>query len=144
MSATSCTAPRRQSGEGVDGPQHARLLVVEAAGGGGIEDRGDYEVQPAVAGLEGLTWANPAHAPDVERPLHRQPLRHEEVRNENGVGTALHQLVEVADVVAVVMGEEHPADVLWLHQGEHLLEPVIAVDGRPCVDDHRLRAADEH
>jgi cytochrome c-type biogenesis protein CcmF len=34
---------RRDGGEGVDGPQHAGALVVEGAGGGAVEDRGEHQ-----------------------------------------------------------------------------------------------------
>ena len=51
--------------------------------------------------------------------------------------------VEGTDVVAVLVGEEHPADVFGIDEAEDLLEPVLAVDGCAGVDDDRLLAADQ-
>ena len=47
-------------------------------------------------------------------------------------------------MVAVVVGEEDPADVLGLDDGEHLLQPLLPVHRSAGVDDHGLGAADDH
>ena len=59
-------------------------------------------------------------------------------------GTRGHHLVEVAAVVDVVVGEEDPPHVLRLDERERVLQPLLAVRRRAGVDDHRLRAADDH
>jgi hypothetical protein len=68
----------------------------------------------------------------------------EEVGHDGGVGAELEQLVEIAHVIAVVVGQEHPTDVLGLDEGEDLREPVLSVHGRAGVDHDGLSAADEH
>ena len=131
-----------EGGEGVDRPQHAGLLVEEAAGGGAVEDRRQHEAQATVAGVEVLAGLAPDHALEVHRPLEGQALGAEEVHDERRLGRRLEHLVERAGVVAVLVGEEHPADVVGVDEAVHHLEPVLAVHRGAGVDDDRLLAED--
>ena len=58
-------------------------------------------------------------------------LGHEPVDDERGVRRRVHQGVEVAGVVDVVVADEHPADVLGLDEAEHVGE-VLLRGSRPC------------
>ena len=108
-----------EGGEGVDRPQHAGLLVEEATGGGAVEDRRQHEAQATVAGVEGLAGLAPDHALEVHRPLEGEALGAEEVHDERRLGRRLEHLVERAGVVAVLVGEEDPADVVGVDEAEH-------------------------
>ena len=98
-------------GERVDRPVDAGLGVEEPAGDRGVEDRGAHGHERAVADVEGLAGVDPPHA--VQRQLDRphDALHGELGRDQGGVRAQLEYLGEVAGVVVVVVGEEHPPDV---------------------------------
>ena len=60
------------------------------------------------------------------------------------LGASVHQGVDVARVVDVVVADEHPADVLGLDEAEHVGQELLAVLGHAGVDDDRLGGADDH
>jgi len=47
-------------------------------------------------------------------------------------------------VIDVVVGEEHPTDVLRFDDGERVLQPLLAIRRSTGVDDDRFLAADHH
>jgi len=67
---------------------------------------------------------------------------HGPVADQSGLRAQLEHRLEVADVVVVVVGDENPADVLGLDDGEDLRQPVLAHQRAAGVDDHGLGAAD--
>lgn len=71
-------------------------------------------------------------------------MRGEGVDRLSGLDPALplerqRALVQRTGVVAVVMREDHPADILRVDEIEDLVEPEMAVHGGARVDDHRFR-----
>ena len=59
-------------------------------------------------------------------------------------GASVHEGVEVAGVVDVVVADEDPADVVGLDEAEHVGQELVAVLGHAGVDDDRLSGPDHH
>ena len=71
--------------------------------------------------------------------LDERPTRHQRRVHADG-----HHLFEVAGVVDVVVGDEHPLHVFGLHEREGIVEPLLVIGDGPGVDDHRLGTGDDH
>jgi hypothetical protein len=131
--------------KGVDRPVDPGGGVQQPPGGRVVEERRAHRHQGAVAGLEALAVADPAD-PVERRPevlavdgiaAHREPGGH-----QGGVGARIYDLAQVAGVVVVVVGEEHPADIGRVDQVPGVLEPLLAIGGGAGVDQHRLGPGD--
>ena len=59
-------------------------------------------------------------------------------------GQASRTAVQVADVVVIVVGQEDPADVGRVDDGERGLHPLVPGQLVAGVDDHRLGTGDDH
>jgi hypothetical protein len=73
-------------------------------------------MESAIPDVEVLAVAHPALPVRRRGERRAHALGHEPVDDEGGVGRRLEQGVDVARVVDVVVADEHPADVLGLHQ----------------------------
>ena len=78
-----------------------------------------------VADIEGVAVTEPTPAGRGDREAGAHALLHEPVDDEGGVRCGLHEGVDVAGVVDVVVADEHPADVLGLDEGEHVLQVLL-------------------
>ena len=58
------------------------------------------------------------------------------------LGATVEEVGHVADVVAVVVGQEHPADVGGVDDRRHGVEPLLAVQRGAGVDDDGLLGED--
>ena len=85
---------------------------------------------------------NPAAT--LEREVERvgETFDQSPVAHQNGVAAAGHDLCQVAGVVGVVVGEEHPADIGGVDDAEGILQPLIAVRGTSRVDYDRFGPGD--
>jgi hypothetical protein len=134
----------REGGERVNRPQHAGPLVVERPGRRTVEDRGDDQAQAPVAGDERLGRLPPDHPVHGHRgPLQGEPLPREEAGHQRCLRAHVQHVVEAPRVVAIVVGEEDPADILGLDEREDLLSPVLPMNRGTGIDDDRLLAPDQ-
>jgi hypothetical protein len=103
-------------------------------------------VQAAVACVEGAAGFQPHLSFDGQFAGAVGPgaLVAEEVGHDGGVGSEGENLSDVADVVAVIMGEEHPPHVGWVDDRTHRFEPSLAEERCAGVDDDGLLGKDDH
>src|SRR5579875_2832697 len=104
-------------GKTVDAPKKARRWVEQASGDGRVEKRWPDRDEGPAALLEGRALpdkpaASQRYGPFLDHPGHGKPGG-----DQRGLRARLQKRDKVASVVAVVVAEEDPTDVIEVDQG---------------------------
>ena len=125
-SAMSATSWVTGEPERVGRPVDAGLGVEQAAGGGAVEARAASTATSSrsPASNDSPSLIQRMRCSGSACRTRRHALHHEAVGDEGGVRAGVEHLEQVAGVVDVVVGQEDPADVVRVDDGERGLEPL--------------------
>ncbi len=143
-SSASRTGALHQRSERVDGPEHPRGGVEEAARRRRVEERRTHQVQRAVAGVERVAGIEPAHPVEGQLDVAAEPGGHRPVRRPAWPAGTASRTVSRLPMWSWSSWDMNTQRTSCGSTTEKTVgEPLVADERAAGVDDHRLAAADD-